>query len=44
MQPFYGSVFLPTMKKLVDTRLTYDQVKNILEIRRPSRQDHRQTV
>ncbi len=32
MQPFYGSVFLPTMKKLVDSRLTYDQVKNILEI------------
>jgi len=32
MQPFYGSVFLPTMKKLVDSRLTYDQVKNILKI------------
>ena len=32
MQPFYGSVFLPTMKQLVDTRLTYDQVKDILEI------------
>ncbi len=32
MQPFYGSVFLPTMKQLVDTRLTYDQVKNILKI------------
>ena len=32
MQPFYGSVFLPTMKKLVDTHLTYDQVKNILKI------------
>jgi len=32
MQPFYGSVFLPTMKQLVDSRLTYDQVKNILKI------------
>ena len=32
MEPFYGSVFLPTMKQLVDTRLTYDQVKDILKI------------
>ena len=32
MQPFYGAVFLPTMKQLVATRLTYDQVKDILEI------------
>ena len=32
LQPFYGSVFLPTIKKLVDAHLTYDQVKNILEI------------
>ena len=32
LQPFYGSVFLPTMKQLVDAHLTYDQVKNILEI------------
>ncbi len=32
LQPFYGSVFLPTMKELVDTRLTYDQVKDILQI------------
>ena len=32
MQPFYGAVFLPTMKQLVDTRLTYDQVKDILKI------------
>ena len=32
LQPFYGSVFLPTMKQLVDAHLTYDQVKNIREI------------
>jgi hypothetical protein len=32
MQPFYGSVFLPTMKQLVDTRLTYEQVKDVLKI------------
>ena len=32
MQPFYSSVFLPTMKKLVAARLTYDQVKEILKI------------
>jgi len=32
LQPFYGSVFLPTMKQLVDARLTYDQVKDILKI------------
>ena len=31
LQPFYGSVFLPTMKQLVDA-LTDDQVKNILEV------------
>jgi len=32
LQPFYGSVFLPTMKQLVDARLTYEQVKDILKI------------
>jgi len=32
LQPFYGSVFLPTMKQLVDARLTYEQVKEILKI------------
>ena len=32
MQPFYATVFLPTMKELVDTRLSYDQVKDILKI------------
>jgi len=32
LQPFYGSVFLPAIKQLVYTRLTYDQVKEILKI------------
>jgi hypothetical protein len=32
MQPFFGSVFLPMMKKLVDAGLSYQQVKDILEI------------
>jgi hypothetical protein len=32
MQPFYDSVFLPAIKKMVDARLTYDQVKDILKI------------
>ncbi len=32
MEPFFGSVFLPTIKKLVDARLTYDQVKVLLKI------------
>jgi hypothetical protein len=32
MQPFYASVFLPTIKKLVDCRLSYGQVKDILKI------------
>lgn len=32
LQPFYGSVFLPTIKNLVDARLTYDQVKALIQI------------
>lgn len=32
LQPFYSSMFLPTMKKLVDFRLSYEQVKDILKI------------
>ncbi len=32
LQPFHDSVFLPTMKKLVAARLSYDQVKKLLEI------------
>jgi hypothetical protein len=30
--PFYDSVLLPTMRKLVDARLSYEQVKQVLEI------------
>ena len=29
LQPFYGSVFLQTMKQLVDAHLTYDQVRQL---------------
>ncbi len=32
MQPFYDSIFLPAIKKMVEARLTYDQVKGILKI------------
>jgi hypothetical protein len=32
LQPFYDSIFLPAIKKMVDARLTYDQVKGILKI------------
>jgi hypothetical protein len=32
LQPFYDSVFLPTIKKLVAARLTYQQVKDLLEL------------
>ena len=32
LQPFYDSVFLPTMKKLIDAHLSYRQVKDLLEI------------
>jgi hypothetical protein len=32
LRPFYDSVFLPTMKKLVDAHLSYQQVKNVVEI------------
>ena len=32
LQPFYGSVFLPAIKQLVDARLTYEQVKDILKM------------
>jgi hypothetical protein len=32
MQPFYDLVFLPAIKKMVEARLTYDQVKDILKI------------
>jgi hypothetical protein len=30
--PFYDSVLLPTMRKLIDARLSYEQVKQVLEI------------
>jgi hypothetical protein len=32
LQPFYDGVFLPTMKKLVEAHLSYEQVKKLLEI------------
>jgi hypothetical protein len=32
MKPFYDSIFLPAIKKMVEARLTYDQVKGILKI------------
>src|SRR5262249_37334298 len=32
MGAFFGDVFLPTMKKLVDARLSYDEVKRLLKI------------
>lgn len=32
LQPFFDAVFLPTIKKLVEARLTYDQVKDVVKI------------
>ena len=32
MGPFFSEVFLPTMKRLVDARLSYERVKELLEI------------
>ena len=42
LQPFHDSVFLPTLKKLVAARLSYEQVKKVLEDSSGHRrQDHR---
>ena len=32
MGPFFSDMFLPTMKRLVDARLSYERVKDLLEI------------
>ena len=32
MGPFFSEVFLPTMRRLVDARLSYERVKALLEI------------
>jgi hypothetical protein len=32
LRPFYDSEFLPTMKKLVDAHLSYQQVKEVVEM------------
>jgi hypothetical protein len=32
MEPFFGAVFLPSIKRLVEVRLTYEQVKAIVQI------------
>ena len=32
LQPFHDAVFLPTMKKLVDSGLSYNQVKKLVQI------------